>query len=81
LSADALVQQLYEDIKKTEQKLDMLVNTFLDGDVDKNIYLAKKDDLLHKKTALIEKRAVFLKKGNNWLEPLKEWILKSIFRR
>jgi len=55
----------------------MLVNTFLDGDVDKNIYLAKKDDLLHKKTALIEKRAVFLKKGNNWLEPLKEWILKA----
>ncbi len=77
LSASTQIKQLDQDIKNTEQKLNILVDTFLDGNIEKEIYLAKKDELLHKKTSLIGKREHFKKKGNNWNEPLKNWIIEA----
>ncbi|HPY99243.1 MAG TPA: hypothetical protein PK009_00300 [bacterium] len=34
--------ELEKEIKETEQKLDKLVNAFLDGSIEKEIYLIKK---------------------------------------
>ena len=55
----------FEKIKETEQRLDKLVNAFLDGSVEKEIYLVKKNELIHTKTALLEKKDNFLRKRNN----------------
>ena len=73
-SSQSFAQNLEEKIKKTEQKLDRLVNAFLDGTIEKEIYLTKKDELIKTKTALLEKKGDFGRKGNNWIEPLREWI-------
>jgi len=73
-SAQSFAQNLDEKIKDTEQKLDKLVNAYLDGTIDKETYLVKKDELIQNKTALLEKRDDFGRKGNNWIEPLREWI-------
>ena len=37
----------------------------------------KKNELIHTKTALLEKKDDFGRKGNNWVEPLKNWILSA----
>ena len=55
-------------------RLDKLVNAYLDGTIEKDIYIMKKDEIIKHKTDLEEKRSAMRKKGNNWLEPLTEWI-------
>ena len=76
-SSQSFAQNLEKEIKETEQKLDKLVNAFLDGSIEKETYLAKKDELIKIKTDLNKRRADFGRKGNNWIEPLKEWILSA----
>ncbi len=73
-SSFAFVQNLEERIKATEAKLDKLVNEFLDGNIEKEVYLAKKDEFIKQKLALNQKKADFGQKGNNWIEPLKQWV-------
>ena len=76
-SSQSFAQNLEKEIKETETKLDMLVNAFLDGSIEKETYLAKKDKLIITKTDLKRWKSDFGRKGNNWIEPLKEWILAA----
>jgi hypothetical protein len=76
-SLKSFAQSLEAQIKEVEQKLDRLVNAFLDGSVEKETYLAKKDELIKTKTVLLQKKDDFGRKGNNWIEPLKDWILTA----
>jgi len=39
----------------------------LDGSIEKETYLAKKDELIKTKTDLNRRRADFGRKGNNWI--------------
>ncbi len=73
-SAQSYAQNLDAKIKETDEKLDKLVNAFLDGTIEKETYLTKKDELIKLKTEHLEKRRDFGRKGNNWNEPLREWL-------
>ncbi len=70
----SFAQNLEFKIKEDDKKLDKLVNAFLDGTIEKETYLAKKDELIRTKTELLEKKRDFGRKGNNWIEPLKGWL-------
>ena len=74
LSSQSFAQNLDEKIKETETKLDKLVNAFLDGSIEKETYLVKKDELIKTKTDLNKRKSDFGRKGNNWIEPLRNWI-------
>ncbi len=76
-SSLAFAQNLEERVKTTEIKLDRLVNAFLDGNIEKEVYLTKKDKLIKQKLALKEQEVDFGQKGNNWIEPLKQWVRKA----
>ena len=73
-SSLAFAQNIDSRIKATEAKLDKLVNEFLDGTIEKQVYLVKKDELIKRKLSLKQKKADFGQKGNNWIEPLKQWV-------
>ena len=73
-SSQSFAQNLDERIKETETKLDKLVNAFLDGTIEKETYLVKKDELIKTKTDLNKRKSDFGRKGNNWIEPLRNWI-------
>ena len=73
-SSKSFAQNLELKIKETDEKLDKLVNAFLDGTIEKETYLTKKDELIKTKTELLEKKRDFGRKGNNWNEPLREWL-------
>ena len=66
--------QLETQIEETETKLDKLVNGFLDGLIDKESYLKKKDELIKLKIELSQKRSDFARKGLLWVEPLRGWL-------
>ena len=53
-SSQSFIQNLDVKIKETEQKLDKLVNAFLDGIIEKETYLVKKNELIKTKTDLFD---------------------------
>ena len=76
-SSQSRVQNLSSKVKASEEKLDKLVSVYLDGDIPKSVYIKKKDELMRESLALKEKRKDFEHSGNNWVEPLREWILDT----
>ena len=76
-SGKSFAQNLEGEIKETEAKLDRLVNAFLDGSVEKEIYLIKKDELIKTKTDLLQRKSDLARMGNNWIEPLRNWIISA----
>ena len=57
--------------------MEKLVSAYLDGDIPKEIYLKKKDTTMRSLATLNEKKKDFERRGNNWVEPLREWVLDT----
>ena len=76
-ASQSRLENLANDIKTNEERLDTLVESFLDGDIPKELYLKKKDSIMRSTLALKEKKKDFQDQGNNWVEPLREWILDT----
>ena len=57
--------------------MEKLVSAYLDGDIPKEIYLKKKDEAMRATIALKAKMKDFERGGNNWVEPLREWVLDT----
>src|ERR1035437_5370389 len=72
--AKSFAQNIEKEINDTEQKLDKLVNAFLDNVVDQKAYLQKKEELIKLKTELNKKEKDFGQKGAFCNEPLREWL-------
>ena len=73
----AFVQTLKSQIEDCSAKLDRLLDTHLDGTVSKDDYLAKKQSILNLKMDLQEKLKEFGRKGNDWLEPMRSFVLDA----
>ena len=71
------VHHLSDSIKASEARLERLVSTYLEGDIPKDIYIKKKDEIMRATLALKEKMKDADTKGNDWVEPLREWILDT----
>ena len=59
------------------RKLDDLLNLRLDGFINNEQYLTKKNIFINQQFAIDEEIADFESKGNNWLEPMREMILSA----
>ena len=77
-SNGALVQSCQNEVQIIDQKLDKLLDSHLDGTVEKQAYINKKEVLIDRKLTLEGKVKEFLNKGANRLEPVKEFILSNI---
>jgi len=67
-------ENLEIQISEIDKKLDKLVNSFLDGLIEKNTYVRKKDELLRHKTDLEEQLKDFREKGDAWVELTRDWV-------
>jgi len=76
-SSQSSVQNLADKIKANEVRLEKLVESYLDGDVPKELYIKKKDEIMRATLALRQEKKDFDHGGNNWVEPLREWILDT----
>jgi len=73
-SSQSFAQELENELNSNNQKLVKLVSTYLDGDIDKSIYLTKKEELMKQKISLTSQKS---QKKKNWVEPMREWIKTS----
>jgi hypothetical protein len=62
------------ELSKTQMKMDKLVNSFLDGIIERSIYLVKKDELIKRKIELEFTLKDSGQKSKLWVEPMKEWL-------
>ncbi len=69
--------QATEDLKMLEAKPDALVDLYLNHDIERDLYLAKKDALMRQKSSLQAKSSSARAERKNWVEPLRKWILDS----
>ena len=64
-------------LKASEDRMNKLVSTYLDGDIPKVIYLKQKDTLMRSSLTLQAEKKACDGGGNKWVEPLREWILDT----
>jgi len=76
-SSQKFVQNLKNKITEKQEKLDKLVSAYIDGDIPKENYLPKKEELLKQKVSLVNDLEDFGQTGKNWLQPLRAWILDA----
>ncbi len=67
-------QHLKANIKVSQEKLNRLVSLYLDGDIEREIYLEKKDLLLRQKAKIEERMKDSGKPGQSWLEPSRKFV-------
>ena len=68
------LKQLDKEINTLDQKLNLLLDSYLDGVIDADTYKKKKNELFEEK---LKKEEIITKIQNNvssWLEPMREWI-------
>ncbi len=58
---------------KAEKKLNILVDSYLDGTIEKSTYLQKKEELIKIKIDLHQKKSALGRKGETWIEPMKKF--------
>ena len=76
-STQALVQGKKEEIRLLNQKLQFLLDAFLDQTLERGDYLPQKEKLILQKKNLDEEIAGLEQAPNSWLEPLGNWIERA----
>ena len=69
--------ELKSCLKSLETKLDTLIDLHLSGDIERELYLKKKDALMREKVSLHAKTSAARAERKEWVEPLRQWILDS----
>ncbi len=76
-SSASFTQNLEEKIERTNEKLSKVLDLHLDGVLTLEEYKQKKNQLVEKKADLKQKIKDFGRKGNYWLEPMRNFILQA----
>lgn len=73
-SVRAIVREAQNKIIYLQSKLQRLLDSYLDQDIDRETYQTKKSELMSDKRSLEEKVAVLTHNNLVWVEPMKNWI-------
>lgn len=73
-SVSTFVLKSQNQIRAINQKLQRLLDGYLEQDIEREIYREQKTKLLLEKKSLDEKMARIEQKQNDWLEPFQNWI-------
>ena len=73
----AFVQESKQEILKTTQKLEVLLDSYLNQDFERETYLRKKSELLSSKKSIEEHLVSLAQKQTGWLEPMTKWIKEA----
>ncbi|MEI8061488.1 MAG: zinc ribbon domain-containing protein [Candidatus Berkelbacteria bacterium] len=76
-SSEVFAQNLKTKIETIKTRLDRLADAYLDQAIELEEYKEKKNKLIEQKAEFEEKLRDFERKGNHWLELLKNWIIDA----
>lgn len=70
-------QNLKQKLKNLEEKQTRLLDAYLDQTISEEEYTKAKEKIINSRIDLKEEMNDFGRKGNNWLEPFRKWILSA----
>ena len=70
----SIVANLKDKIANLNGKLKILLDSYLDQDIDHQTFLAKKSEILSEKKSLEEKLTSLTTNHNAWIEPMRKWL-------
>ena len=73
-SVHAFVEEKREKIKVLNGKLQRLLDSYLEQDIERDVYIEKKAKLMSDKKSLEEQIISLPQKQTGWLEPMRKWI-------
>src|SRR3989339_1792307 len=73
----AFVQNMRNTIEALKTKLQRLLDSYLEQDIERETYLEKKAKFMSEKKSLEEKIIHMEQKRTGWIEPMKEWIKEA----
>ena len=76
-SANLFVQNLKTDISTVSARLSRLTDAYINEALELGEYLERKNALTAEKRTLEEKLSDFERKGNHWLELMRNWIIEA----
>jgi site-specific DNA recombinase len=76
-SARLMAEQKRVEIEKINRRLQTLQDSFLDGIIDREAFVAEKAKGMSRKKSLEEQSNALLKGRADWLEPFQNWILTA----
>ncbi len=72
--SDVRMRKLKEEASSLDKKMDILLDSYLEGDIEGDNYKRKKNELFEEKIKIQEKIEVLEEGGSRSLEPLREFI-------
>ena len=69
---------LQAKIAQLSDKQNILLDSYLNQDIDRDIFTAKKAEIMSKKKTLEEKLEQTLRGQNAWVEPMRNWLDKAV---
>ena len=75
------IKRLELEAKSLEEKQNKLLDTYLNGIVDEEIYKSKRLEISEQKQTLINKILMIKEKGSSWLEPFENFMLSAFQAR
>src|SRR3989344_1994332 len=75
--SESEVRELSATSTKSDARLEKLISVYLDGDIEKSIYLKKKDELMRASLNNKEKLQALERGRAQWVEPLRNWIFDT----
>ncbi len=73
----AFVQDTKNTLNGIEMKLQRLLDSYLEQDIERETYVEKKAGLLSEKKTLTEKITCLEQKRTGWVEPMRKWIKEA----
>jgi site-specific DNA recombinase len=73
-SSGVFIAEAQGKIANLQSKLQRLLDSYLDQDIDRETYLQKKAEFMSEKKSLEERKSKFALTSSAWVEPMREWI-------
>ena len=76
-SCAAFIQEARTKVQSLQSKLQRLLDSYLDQDIEQETYRNKKTELMSSKKSLEEQIIRLEQKQTGWIEPMKSWITEA----
>jgi site-specific DNA recombinase len=77
-TSGAFIADAQNKIGNLGDKLQRLLDSYLDQDIDQNVYRAKQAELMSEKKSLEEQVGKLTLAANAWVEPMREWLKLAV---
>ena len=70
--------RLRAEIAQLTDKQNILLDSYLNQDIDRDVFTSKKAEIMSRKKTLEEKLELILSGQNTWVEPMRKWVDKAV---